>query len=368
MLSPSALPLFDAALRGVVIALLLLLAAVLSRNRPRLAMTRSGVALALGQCVQVLGATPAFELGVPRMWQAPFVAVAVGNGVLFWIFVEALFRDDFRLRPIHVIAWSAVAALAAFNCAWLAGRPTVLAPVALGLQRAVPLVFAVLAALAAVSQWREDLVEKRRRLRVFIVAAGIAYSVTMLAVRLASPSGRLTGAWATADVVILLMITLPVAWRMLGFAGSELFPAAAEPARTAVPAAVTAGDPPLDATHDPAENRLAETLQRLMTVERVYRSEELSIANLAQRMGTPEYRLRRLINQRLGHRNFSAFINGLRIEEAQSALADPSKRDLPVLTIALSAGFQSIGPFNRAFKAATGLTPSEFRKEKLADS
>jgi len=78
--------------------------------------------------------------------------------------------------------------------------------------------------------------------------------------------------------------------------------------------------------------------------------------------------LRRLINQRLGHRNFNAFVNGFRLAEALAALADPGRRDLPVLTIALTAGFQSIGPFNRAFKMATGLTPTEFRRQKLADS
>jgi AraC-like DNA-binding protein len=36
---------------------------------------------------------------------------------------------------------------------------------------------------------------------------------------------------------------------------------------------------------------------------------------------------------------------------------------VPVLTIALDAGFQSIGPFNRAFKTETGLTPTEYRKQ-----
>jgi len=82
----------------------------------------------------------------------------------------------------------------------------------------------------------------------------------------------------------------------------------------------------------------------------------------------PEYRLRRLINQRLGHRNFNAYVNGLRLDEALQVLADPGQREQPVLTIALEAGFQSIGPFNRAFKAATGLTPTEFRRQKLADS
>jgi AraC-like DNA-binding protein len=49
-------------------------------------------------------------------------------------------------------------------------------------------------------------------------------------------------------------------------------------------------------------------------------------------------------------------------------LTDPAKRDLPILTLALEAGFQSIGPFNRAFKAATGTTPTEFRQLNMADS
>jgi hypothetical protein len=35
---------------------------------------------------------------------------------------------------------------------------------------------------------------------------------------------------------------------------------------------------------------------------------------------------------------------------------------LCLLIIAMDTGFQSIGPFNRAFKAATNLTPTEFRR------
>jgi AraC-like DNA-binding protein len=373
--SPSIL--IDAALRGVLIALLLLLALALGRDRPRLPAARAGAALALGLCVQVIGSTPMFEALVPWIWQAPLVAVSVGNAVLFWVFVQALFDDDFTLRPLHAAAWVSVAALAAFNCAVVAdGSAT--ASVMRGLQRAVPLVFAVLAALAAASHWRGDLVEKRRRLRVFIVVTGIGYSLAMVGVRLASPHGRLSGMSATADAAMLLLIVAAVAWRMLRLAGSELFPAALVPAvppaaPTAQPAMIEPVAPPAsesraEAEPDPAEDRLAESLQHLMAFDRAYRSEDLSIASLAARLAAPEYRLRRLINQRLGHRNFNAFVNGFRLAEALAALADPGKRDLPILTIALTAGFQSIGPFNRAFKTATGLTPTEFRKQKLADS
>ena len=99
-----------------------------------------------------------------------------------------------------------------------------------------------------------------------------------------------------------------------------------------------------------------------MTTERAYRQDGLTIGTLAQQLGLPEYRLRRLINQALGYRNFNSFVNRYRIAEAKSALADPRQTEVPVLTIALDAGFSSLGPFNRAFKAETGTTPSDYRR------
>lgn len=370
------LTLFDAALRGMLLALLLLLAWVLGRDRPRLPAARAAVAMMLGLALQVFSSMPLFEETVPRLWQAPLVAVSVGNAVLFWIFVQALFDDEFALKPVHAVAWLAAAALAGINCAWMAGSSSVLAPVTMGLQRGVPLLFAVLATIAAAAHWRADLVEGRRRLRAFIMVTGVAYTLAMLVARLASPRGRLSGTMATIDVALLLVIVVAVALWMLRLAGSELFPSARAATIAAAPvdgldtaaAPVEAEDPIRAAAPDPAEQALAEALLRHMTVERAYRSEDLSIAGLAARLGAPEYRLRRLINQRLGHRNFNAFVNGFRLEEARTALADPARRSLPVLSIALEAGFQSIGPFNRAFKAATGLTPTEYRREQLADS
>ncbi|WP_409334221.1 helix-turn-helix domain-containing protein [Bradyrhizobium manausense] len=103
-----------------------------------------------------------------------------------------------------------------------------------------------------------------------------------------------------------------------------------------------------------------------MSVERTYRQEGLAIGALAARLGVPEHRLRQAINEGLGYRNFNAFLNHYRIADARLALADAEQREVPILTIAMDAGFQSIGPFNRAFKAETGLTPTEFRREALS--
>lgn len=369
--------LLDALLRGMLLALLALLAWAFGRDRPALPAVRTGVALAVGLAVQTAGAMPWFEQAAPRLLQAPIVAVSVGNAVMFWIFVQALFDDAFGFRPVHTLAWGATAGLGGLNCAVLAHSGTAIALFTMGLQRAVPLLFALLTVQAAVAGWRVDLVEGRRRLRGFIVVAGVAYTLLQLAARLASSGGRLSAAGATLDTAMLLCIVAPLAFSMLRMTRSELFPSprptpAPCPARSDLPAPpVHAGGAVVDTAQpcvaDEHEQALVDALLRLMSDERAYRRENLSIASLAAQLAVPEYRLRRLINQRLGHRNFNAFVNGFRLEEARAALSDPACRTLPVLTIALEAGFQSIGPFNRAFKAATGSTPTEFRREKLAD-
>jgi AraC-like DNA-binding protein len=103
-----------------------------------------------------------------------------------------------------------------------------------------------------------------------------------------------------------------------------------------------------------------------MRRDAVWRETGLTIGTLAERAGLPEYRLRRLINGRLGFRNFTAFLNEYRLAAAAARLGDPAEIRLPVLTIALDLGWGSIGPFNRAFRARFGVTPTEYRQQKLS--
>ena len=93
-----------------------------------------------------------------------------------------------------------------------------------------------------------------------------------------------------------------------------------------------------------------------------------NIKPLAQKLAMPEYRLRKLIHEELGYRNFNALLHQYRIAEASRDLADPAKNSLPILTIALTVGYNSINPFNRAFRDAKGMTPSAFRAQARADN
>jgi AraC-like DNA-binding protein len=82
----------------------------------------------------------------------------------------------------------------------------------------------------------------------------------------------------------------------------------------------------------------------------------------------PEYRLRALIHKNLGYRNFNALLHEYRLRDACQQLTDPAKAHLPILTIALDAGYQSIAPFNQAFRLAMGCTPSIYRRQHTKPS
>ena len=120
--------------------------------------------------------------------------------------------------------------------------------------------------------------------------------------------------------------------------------------------------PPLS----PAEHVLKQKLDAAMAAH-VHRESGLTIGVLAGKLGVPEHRLRALINQRLGYRNFSDFLNSHRVADAKAWLGDPARVDLPVLTLAMDLGYGSLAPFNRAFRDATGTSPSEYRRAAILD-
>lgn len=348
--------LFDAALRGAVIALALLLLSRFWPLRAERSAQRIGLALLLGLVVQTVSSTPALERGWPAVWQAPLVAVAVGNAVLFWLYARAHLSDGFVLRPWQAGLWLAAAALGALHC--LFNGDATLNAWLNALLRATPIAFALAVGWELLRDWRGDLVEPRRRLRSLFLLLGIAYALLQSLGRL--QGGGLLGPGAAlldqAAVLSLLAWLTQRAWTHgpdLGFATPPPAPAQSER--------------PVEEAVEPA---LLAALQACMQgPQAAYRDENLSVASLAQRLRTPEYRLRRAILQGLGHRNFNAYVNGLRLAEVKTALSDPARRQLPILSLALDAGFGSIGPFNRAFKADTGLTPSEYRaRQGSADS
>jgi AraC-like DNA-binding protein len=346
----------DIALRAGTTALLLVLAASLFRDFRGAVAGRLAVAFALGSAAHAvtygIGATSPVSI-----WHAPLIALSTGNIVVFWLFTRALFDDAFKMRWWHALVWAAVAGFSFINCAWIAPASGNVRFAILAINLLV-LGFIALAVGQTIASWSADLVEGRRRLRVFIVSAAALYGGINAVLQILVSGREAADVANTANAALLAGIVAAICYSMTRVAAVDLFPVA--PAVTAVanvPAPSVA--PPDSGT---ADQRLVDALMRLMADERIYRHDNITIGTLATKLRIPEYRLRRLINQRLGYRNFNVFLNNHRIEEAKAALADPSQAEVPVITIAMDAGFQSLGPFNRAFKATTGVTPTEYRR------
>ena len=352
--------LIEAALRGGAVVLLVLVAVLLVRDARRVPAAGFGAVFALGAACYTVVSASAFAAAFP-FWLSPMRVVAIGNPVVFCLFAAALFDDDFRPSWWHGLAWLALVAIGV-----------------LGLSTGVPLLRAICSGLGllcnAIGIWYVlagrslDLVEERRRLRAVLVVVVALYSALIIASEIAWKPDNVGPLLFLANAAGLLTITSVFAVVLLSVSRDGALislPASAPLVVASLPPRSALGSIPADRAGRDEDAPLLSALRHLMEHDKAYREEGLSIGSLAGKLGIPEYGLRRLINQRLGYRNFNAFLNFYRLDDVMTALVDPAQEAVPILTIALDAGFQSLGPFNRAFKAQTGMTPSEFRRQQL---
>ena len=89
-----------------------------------------------------------------------------------------------------------------------------------------------------------------------------------------------------------------------------------------------------------------------------WRQPGLSLADVAQRLGTNESYVSRAFNQGQG-RNFNRAINAMRVDAVQARLRDDPSAEL--LGLGLDCGFSSKASFNRVFREQTGMSPSAWR-------
>jgi AraC-like DNA-binding protein len=340
----------DIALRGAAIALLLIVAIATLRRAQGRPAAWLGALLAVGAAAYVICWSPGPHDDTP-LWFAPVLMMCTGNAAIFWLFARALFDDSFRLKPWHALVWLGLVFWplahlfgAGFTAHWLVGVAVRIAVICL----------ALLALGQTIRGWGSDLVEGRRRLRLFILIAVALHIAVSVSVELLFGPDHVPMVFHVLNAAALTAIAAIIAILLLQADLDSVMP---------VPAAAPAPPAPsVPADEEPVDPALLATLDRLMSVDRLYRQEGLTIGVLAGKLGLPEYRLRRAINRGLGYRNFNEYLNRHRLADAKQALADPAQAEVPILTIALDSGFQSLGPFNRAFKGDTGMTPTEFRK------
>lgn len=328
--------------------------------RPRDFNVRIFALICLDNLCYVILARQDYAYWIPEPFQIHLGALAVvldiGRNLtpgLFMVLCHSLFQDDEKLPR---------ALLAAFVAQIMLEQPLQLIfPSAVSghqfLFETVPallqLSFSGFALYWTLTGWRADLIEPRRRLRwVFLVIVGVHLFVSVLLLRLVLPVELILHYYANAVLTgVLAMFGTVLLFALFGpNSNSYLIPYWDE----ATPPARSNGE-----LRDPD----LERLQRALRDERIYREGGLTVGSLAAKLRLPEYRVRKLIHEKLGHRNFNALLHEHRLADACAMLADPNQNHLPILTIALTVGYQSINPFNRAFKESKGMTPSAFRAE-----
>ena len=205
-------------------------------------------------------------------------------------------------------------------------------------------------------------------------------------------------AWLTGASIALLLVWVPAtvlegdwsdllrAGRVLllcfigwyGIRQAPVFVPALSPSPSPVVEAVAAAVP--EAAAKPAPERakyarsgmteataelIAKRLEHRMSTARDYLESDITLAQLADRLGTSPQLLSQYLNRVLGL-SFFDYINGYRVAEVQRALGESASAGQSLLDLAFAAGFNSKSTFNAAFKKLTGVAPSAWRLAQAA--
>lgn len=287
---------------------------------------------------------------------------------MFWIATRYTFIDPDEPR---YISWSIALASFLLPFIWLiSGTPAELRPLLIGFPQILEYILVALGFFEILSNWSNDLVEARRKLRGgLLLSMGLAtgWSVITYTRGIGDDVMR----YIAIDTSLLIMVWFllqgraelwslrpqPIASRNRSD-GNSGNPQSQDSISTDLyPLAETQHDSPPPHAHP--HNPHLDKLHQLMATG-FYREENLTLATLAEELDMPEYKLRATINKSLGYNNFNEYINQLRIGEAADRLV--SESETPITNIALDVGYRTMSSFNRAFRKVHNMTPSQYRE------
>ncbi|MBQ4138815.1 MAG: AraC family transcriptional regulator, partial [Muribaculaceae bacterium] len=111
------------------------------------------------------------------------------------------------------------------------------------------------------------------------------------------------------------------------------------------------------------ESAVLELMQRideLMRQDKLFRKSDLSVSDIAQRLGENPRTVSAAINA--GRQvNFKTYINEFRVEEAKRLLDEDSANRRTVDAIGAEVGFAHRSSFYRVFKRSQGISPTDYR-------
>ncbi|WP_158285774.1 helix-turn-helix domain-containing protein [Pseudohoeflea suaedae] len=345
------LGLADIALRGGTVAILLLLVAHLLFRLGKGPVIVAGLAFCLSGIVEaVINVSPAVvDLDLSDL---TFMALQQIHFIALFIFVKALFDDRFVWGGGCFIPVLFAVPLT-LGAGLLDGTGSAIFR---GLLVAYDAGLFFVLIRWALDDEASDLVRERRTFRRALTFSVPPFSLIVFLTTMFEREGQVEAILCTVYSAVYFMMAIGFGFWMTSAKKQLLVrPEPGEP-RVAQEAELTSADRiELDRVVKAVDGGL-------------YLEPGLTIGGLGDLLNIPEHRLRRLINKGLGYRNFAAFMNDYRIEEAKRRLADPDMAREQIVTHAFNLGYASLAPFNRAFRERVGISPSEYREQALADA
>ncbi len=108
---------------------------------------------------------------------------------------------------------------------------------------------------------------------------------------------------------------------------------------------------------------VTHSLLDIMTTQQVFLDPELTVEKMGQHTHLAPKLISAVLNQHL-HKNFNAFINEYRVDEAKKRINNPAYEHLTLTGIAFECGFNSQATFQRAFRQWAGMSPGEFASQQ----
>lgn len=344
--------LLDAIIRFSAVALLILLMALICKDTRQSKPALFAGLLSLSAAALLLG-TPHPELQLPLIPHTIVRFLDIPSVVFAWWFGRSLFEDDFRLGKLEwavmIILIIPITLFRLDELGFIASLP----PWLIYLSSGTSIALMAHLIVATLNGRHDDMIESRRKVRIyFLVALALATIIILISERVLWQQYPIEV--NTLRAAITLALAFWGTYWMLGFQAERL----------SFESAVVREELSTKANNiDPRDAQMHRDLIEQMDVHHIYTEPGLSISALAAKLNAPEHHLRALINQGLGYRNFSGFINHYRIESVKAAMTDISHARTPILTLAMNVGFNSLAPFNRAFLKETKQTPTEFRRQ-----
>jgi AraC-like DNA-binding protein len=341
--------LIDAFFRFTALGLIAFQIILTWRDLPRSKSLTYFILASLSLFAWLLGFTPE-ALNLPYYLRLVLRILDVPQLIFVWLFALSLFQKDFKASSFHWLVGLAfcipVFLERLLQFGFIEPLPSW---VGVWINATAILIMIHMIGITLIER-SDDLLEKRRKSRLIFVYVVALIILLIVIISITVPIIHMGQIQPTANMLIIWPAIMLFSYWLFSVKGDTF-----------------AFEDNSKVSDDKKELDFRDlALQKKLQVEfednTIYLQNNLSIPVLASKLGVSKYRLRDFI-QTLGYENFSTYVNTFRIKAVKKAFGNPENKHIPILTIALNHGFNSLSPFNRAFKSIEGITPSAYRKK-----